>query len=94
MTLAKWMDRLDEVCQTDLDMAIYDLPQDQFRDAYACGFSPEEFRAGHPVPFLTVVAARTPRRRSALSLVNQIPLAQPSRRLARISRYRPSGIRL
>jgi hypothetical protein len=45
MTLAKWMDSLDDVGETDVDTAMNDLPDLFFRYAYELGCSPEEFSA-------------------------------------------------
>ena len=80
MTLAKWMDRLDEVCTTDFDMEIHDLPDNRFRDAYLRGFSPEEFRAVHALPQLSVTRMDTSRKRSIPTLNSRIPLARHTRR--------------
>ena len=43
MTLAKWMDQVDEACSTERDMLIYGLPEAEFHVAYRCGADPKEF---------------------------------------------------
>ena len=43
MTFAKWMDRVNELCASDKDMAIHVLPEMDFIKAYAQGEGPEEF---------------------------------------------------
>jgi hypothetical protein len=60
MTFAKWMDRIDDLCQPNDDMAIHDLPEPLFQDAYYSGCSPLAFVAGHTAhqrasTFLSVV---------------------------------------
>lgn len=57
MTLAKWMDQVDEACSTERDMLIYHLPEVEFHVAYKCGSSPQEFVArvvsnAHEVPMM------------------------------------------
>jgi hypothetical protein len=45
MTLAKWMDGLNDVAETDQDTRMNDLPDLFFRYAYELGCSPEAFSA-------------------------------------------------
>jgi len=45
MTLAKWMDQVDEACSTERDMLIYGLPEVEFHVAYKRGANPKEFVA-------------------------------------------------
>jgi hypothetical protein len=44
MNLAKWMDDLDGVCQSDAEMRIHDLPFAVFQEAYQAGYTPHQFR--------------------------------------------------
>jgi hypothetical protein len=43
MTIAKWKDRLEEVCVSERQMTLLELPEEDFRDAFRCGYTPEEF---------------------------------------------------
>ena len=50
MTFAKWMDDLDDLCQTDTQMKIHDLPVRQFTSAYELGYTPTQFRLQNQAP--------------------------------------------
>ena len=47
MNIAKWMDELDEVCDSEFEMQVHDLPDVAFLTAYESGLSPKEFRMRH-----------------------------------------------
>jgi hypothetical protein len=43
MTFAKWMDLVDGSCESEKDMVIHVLPQDDFLTAYRRGIAPVRF---------------------------------------------------
>jgi len=59
MTLAKWMDDLDTLCHSEMQMNIHDLPEELFRNAYESGVTPKQFYARYGCSHLSGPLSRS-----------------------------------
>jgi hypothetical protein len=65
------MDRVDDLCESDIDMSVHDLPEMSFRDAYVKGLRPEAFLQHFVLP--APIADTTPSPRFVTESVAPLP---------------------